>query len=728
MRSSKRSAACPQCRAIRPSILASLALVASALLVAPARANIVVNEIFYHAPSDLDDLQWVELYNTADAPVDLAGWSLGKTTGFTFPADTTIPAHGYLVTAKDPELFKRNYPGQTAIGPWPGRLGHGSGQIDLTDAAGKVIDRARYKDRAPWPVAADGYSASLERISPAAPGDDAANWQASPMPSRAPKPAGTPGKVNAAFAPALPPIIRSVTATPEDPTPNRVIRVEAVLAPGQSVKSVTVLYHLLIDGVPGPERPVFMTPQPTPATSPTKATTKPTGVTYVGLIPAQKAGTLVRFRVAAVAQTGDLTRYVPAITDLRPTFSAYVHEPWEPATIPYAIVIRPKPAAERPPRDAKAVYFSADANPVSAGGVADPHPPRGSSTLVFVDETTRKARVFDWINVVPRDGDRGLKIHLHKDALLKGQSAVSIIHEGNDRFLLHEHFAYDVYHRAGNAAPASEFVRLTVDGQPHGYHLMIEQPNREFLRRNKVDARGDLYKIRWQGNGLVGQHEKRTNIATGHDKLVKLVTQLERTKGDAQWQVIKDNFDVDQVATYFAVNMVLSHWDGYFNNHFSYQKPDGRWQMFPWDQDKTWGMHDGLGPNDIFWDMPLVFGSELDTGQIGGIWWRRGGAFSLPLLANPTFRPIFLARVRDIVKNVYTPEIYNPMLDAIIPRLEPELRLRAKLTGQNPDEAAKQLKINVDCLKQHLVKRREFLLAQKEIKDLPPATAPAKKP
>src|SRR4051794_40326159 len=164
------------------SMLASLALLASALFAAPSRADIIINEIFYHAPNDLDDLQWIELYNRADMPVDLAGWSLGKTIGFTFPANTTLPAHGYLVTAKDPALFVKNYPGQSAIGPWPKHLGHASGQVALTDAAGKVIARARYKDRAPWPVAADGSSASLERIPPAAPGDDAANWQASPMP------------------------------------------------------------------------------------------------------------------------------------------------------------------------------------------------------------------------------------------------------------------------------------------------------------------------------------------------------------------------------------------------------------------------------------------------------------------------------------------------------------------------------------------------------------------
>ena len=30
----------------------------------PARADVVINEIFYHAPDDLDDLQFIELHNS----------------------------------------------------------------------------------------------------------------------------------------------------------------------------------------------------------------------------------------------------------------------------------------------------------------------------------------------------------------------------------------------------------------------------------------------------------------------------------------------------------------------------------------------------------------------------------------------------------------------------------------------------------------------------------------
>ena len=54
-----------------------------------ARAEVVINEIFYNAPDDRDDMQWIELHNTAAQAVDLSGWTLDEGKSFTFPAGTT---------------------------------------------------------------------------------------------------------------------------------------------------------------------------------------------------------------------------------------------------------------------------------------------------------------------------------------------------------------------------------------------------------------------------------------------------------------------------------------------------------------------------------------------------------------------------------------------------------------------------------------------------------------
>ena len=58
----------------------------------------IINEIFYHAPDDLEDLQWIELYNDGDGAVDLTGWMLDGGSIFVFDA-TKIATQDYVVVA-----------------------------------------------------------------------------------------------------------------------------------------------------------------------------------------------------------------------------------------------------------------------------------------------------------------------------------------------------------------------------------------------------------------------------------------------------------------------------------------------------------------------------------------------------------------------------------------------------------------------------------------------------
>jgi spore coat protein CotH len=264
-----------------------------------------------------------------------------------------------------------------------------------------------------------------------------------------------------------------------------------------------------------------------------------------------------------------------------------------------------------------------------------------------------------------------------------------------------------------------------------GYHLLVEQPNEAFLRRNKLKDAGNLYKILWYERGIVGQHEKKTNRHTGHQDLVELIGLLEKSSGNDQWAVIKKHFNVEQVITYFAVNMCLSHWDGFFNNYFTYHDVSGtgKWEIYPWDQDKTWGFYDGIQGSAVFFDMPLTFGMAGDappgsprnrpSPQFfggGAPWWRPGGWFSKPLLANPQFRKHFLARTREILDTIYTEEVFFPIIDAMGERLKDEVRIRAVAIKENPDSASLRLERNLRSLKDHLVKRRRFLLEQPEIR------------
>ena len=729
---------------MRNSRLALPLVLALLVPVVRCRADVVINEIFYNGPDDWDGVQWVELYNTGNSPVDLGGWELDEGKLFTFPAGTSIARDGFVVVALNPDEFKKAYDAE-AIGPFKRPLKRGGERIKLrTGPLSASHDVARYKDESPWPLSADGYSASLERICPTASGDEAENWAGSPLPDT-PRPAGTPGIPNSCLSKVLPPVI-SLAKGPAVVAPGESLQVTAEAKGGDGVREMTLLYRLVTPDGEAKEVAVAMK--------------KDEAGKYAAEVPPQKADTLVRYRVKAVGETG-ATRFSPAENDLRPARSAYVHGSWEKAPIALGLLMlggvdrqaagdRPDmrpgfggPGGFRGPPGGRRGGGGFRGGPFFGGDDVDtPRPPRGASTFVHVDPETGKAEAFDFVNAPQRGRRPGNKVFFHKDRPLNGMHAVSMIFEGNELSLLSEALSYDLYRRAGNAAPLTEFVRLSVDGLPQGYHLAVERPTKAFLRRNEVDDDGNLYKARWFGQGVVGQHVKKTHTNGGHDDLLALIDKLDETRDnpDARWEVIRNNFDVEQVATHFAVNMVLSHWDGFFNNFYTYHDTKrGRWQMYPWDHDQAWGIMGwgggggGGGGGRPLVDIPLTFGMEGDVppgggggrggrggfgGPFGGGpgWWRPPGYFSGPLLANPQFRKVFLSRLRTILDEVYTEKQYVPVIDELVRRLREDASLRAEARGQDASDGPRYLAASAEFLKTHLRQRRAYLLRQPEIK------------
>ncbi|MBM3847106.1 MAG: hypothetical protein FJ405_12585, partial [Verrucomicrobia bacterium] len=364
-------------------------------------------------------------------------------------------------------------------------------------------------------------------------------------------------------------------------------------------------------------------------------------------------------------------------------------------------------------------------------------PVQGTSAMVYVPPGDGAAQVFDYVTLTSRAA--GYKVHLHKDRMLHSMSTLNLIFEYNERFVVAEPMAFEFYRRAGVPAPQTEFARLYVDGEPLGYHLLVEQPNKSFLRRNRIQEDGHLYKLLWYGKGLVGQHEKKTRERSGHTDLQALATELQATTDPKELgQLIERHFNVGSVASYFAVNACLSHWDGFFNNYFAYHDTEGtrRWTLFPWDQDKAWGFHDGLGPDEVFFDMPLSYGMAGDQRPaasglaglaglfgFGGrgfhVWWRPGGWFSKPLLANPMFRQIYLRRIKQLLQEEYVLSKWEPVFVEMERKLTPEVKFRAEILNESPEQAVTRLRRDIDLLRKHITRRRDFLLAESELQQIP---------
>ena len=135
---------------------------------------LVVTELMYNPPrpssqeeelgfSDNDQFEFIELGNSGDEPIGLAGVRLSGGIEFKFSSGTLAPA-GYVVVAKNRAAFEARYGSVPRVGgEYHGNLSNGGETIVLA-VGGQVIAEIRYDDRDPWPTAADGGGFSLEPV------------------------------------------------------------------------------------------------------------------------------------------------------------------------------------------------------------------------------------------------------------------------------------------------------------------------------------------------------------------------------------------------------------------------------------------------------------------------------------------------------------------------------------------------------------------------------------
>ncbi len=226
---------------------------AGLFLAFPLHAGVLINEIMYH-PVELpafdaagdpvldlteDVHEFIELKNMGSTAVSLAGWRLRGAADYDFPAGASIPAQGFAVVSKFPARVESipAYALQvgSVFGPWKGGLENSGDTIRLETLSGAVEDSVSYSSSMPWAIAANALGAeddwtgidgtrhqyrgrSLERVSLTWPGNDPANWLASPLAA-----GPSPGRENAVTLAGPRPVVTTVRAV-QDSTGSILIR------------------------------------------------------------------------------------------------------------------------------------------------------------------------------------------------------------------------------------------------------------------------------------------------------------------------------------------------------------------------------------------------------------------------------------------------------------------------------------------------------------------------
>jgi len=173
-----------------------------------------------------------------------------------------------------------------------------------------------------------------------------------------------------------------------------------------------------------------------------------------------------------------------------------------------------------------------------------------------------------------------------------------------DTGLVGEHLTYEVYRRAGIAAPMTAHASVTINGIDSGIYVMREPINKDFLTRNfgKDFNDGNIYELVYRPDPMVSPREillkDEVEQKRNRAELIGAADAVQNASPQAFVSAISKYVDLDRYITFYAVEAMTSNYDGFSfntNNAYLYTHPkDNRLIMIPHGADSSFWAEAGI--------------------------------------------------------------------------------------------------------------------------------------
>lgn len=191
---------------------------------------------------------------------------------------------------------------------------------------------------------------------------------------------------------------------------------------------------------------------------------------------------------------------------------------------------------------------------------------------------------------------------------VKGLSRLTLNNNKQDRSQTSQFLTYELFRKAGNFAPRSNWAHVTVNGQSLGVYSHVESIKKPFLKRNFKDKSGNLYEgtLTDFHPKAIGSIEVKTNEKNNDLSDITKLADLLAAEGDLDMEQLGQIIDLDSFFRHWALESLTGYWDGYCsnqNNYYLYFNPeDGRGHFIPWGADWVFSSRS-----------PFSFGSRATT-------------------------------------------------------------------------------------------------------------------
>ncbi len=172
-----------------------------------------------------------------------------------------------------------------------------------------------------------------------------------------------------------------------------------------------------------------------------------------------------------------------------------------------------------------------------------------------------------------------------------GTERVTVNNQQQDPSRLHACLAYKVFADAGVPAPRCNFATVDVNGTDLGTYAHVEAIKSNFLKRHFSTHTGDLYEGTLS-DFVAGWSESfavKTDATDPDGPVIEALTEALTVPDDELLGAVDAVIDRDAFLTFWAVESLIAHWDGYAentNNFYVYLDPGSELLSFvPWGAD-----------------------------------------------------------------------------------------------------------------------------------------------
>jgi spore coat protein H len=238
-----------------------------------------------------------------------------------------------------------------------------------------------------------------------------------------------------------------------------------------------------------------------------------------------------------------------------------------------------------------------------------------------------------------------------------GFTEFSVANNFDDKSLIREKMATDVYHDFGVPAPETAFYRIYVDygdGPVYfGLYTMIEVIFDTMLDTKFGSSSGNCYKPDGDGASFADgtfdavDFANKTNSSSSDwsdiEAVFTALNSATRTSTPTQWRSdLEAVFDVDGFLKYLAANTTFQNWDTYgrmTHNYYLYHDPaDDLIKWIPWDN------------NEAFQEGKQGGSVDFDFEDVTGDW-----PLMTYLYADPIYKAVYDQYIDDFINGTFSP-------------------------------------------------------------------------